>query len=97
MSCTVVGWLSILDQSAFEAYRDAVPDTLTHYQGELLGRGVHADTLANEHELPAIHGIALLKFPSAEQAKAWAEGPEYQAILPVRNQGIRLSLNAFTI
>ena len=96
MSCTVVGLLTILDPNAFETYRDAVPDTLTPYQGELLGRGVHAHTLANEHSLEAIDGVALIKFPSAELAQAWATGPEYQAILPVRNQGIRLSLNAFS-
>ena len=95
--CTVIGLLKTKDSAAFEIYKAGVPATLPPYQGEVIGRGAFAETFANEREMPEVDAVALLQFPSLEQAKRWANGPEYQALIPVRNQAIELTLRAFSV
>ncbi len=95
MSCTLIGLLNIKDAAAFDEYRLAVPATMENYQGKVLGRGAQQATFSNENELPDFDAVAVLQFPSLELAERWANGPEYQAIMAVRNQGISLTLRAF--
>lgn len=95
--CTVIGLLTIKDPEAFEIYKAGVPATLPPYQGAVMGRGAFADTFANELDMPEFDAVALLQFPSLDLAKQWAMGPEYQALIPVRNQAIELTLRAFSV
>ena len=93
--CLVVGWLRVLDTSAFADYRDAVPATLIPYDGKILGRGSFAADFVNQLDVGLVDGLALLEFPDAQTAKAWAEGAEYSALLAVRTRAIELTLRAF--
>lgn len=95
--CTVIGLLKIKDPEAFEIYKAGVPATLPPYQGEVIGRGAFAETFANERDMPEVDAVALLQFPTLDLAKKWAKGPEYQALIPVRNQAIELTLRAFSV
>lgn len=95
MTCTLVGLLKIKDTDAFETYRSGVPATLEPYQGRVLTRGAASGRFADQVNIPDIDGVALIQFPNQALAEAWAEGPEYQALLPVRSQAIDLTLMAF--
>lgn len=95
--CTVIGLLKIKNSEAFEIYKAGVPATLPPYHGEVIGRGAFAETFANERDIPEVDAVALLQFPSLDLAKQWAKGPEYQALIPVRNQAIELTLRAFSV
>ena len=39
-------------------------------------------------EGPTPEGVAILEFPSVEEARAWYDSPAYQAILPLRTRHI---------
>jgi uncharacterized protein (DUF1330 family) len=43
-------------------------------------------------EGPDFEGVAMLSFPSMEEARAWYESPQYQAALPHRLRGARSRL-----
>jgi uncharacterized protein (DUF1330 family) len=43
---------------------------------------VYGETLTQHGTAP--DGVVILEFPSMEEAKAWYNSPEYQAILPYR-------------
>ena len=43
-------------------------------------------------EGPDFEGVAMLSFPSMEEARAWYESPQYQAALPHRLRGAKSRL-----
>lgn len=74
---------TITDPAALERYRALTPAARDAHPLEPLAfYGVH-DVL----EGPPVDGIALLRFASMAEARAWYASPEYQAALPHRLQG----------
>jgi uncharacterized protein (DUF1330 family) len=73
------------DEEKLRQYVAAVPATLVRYSGELLVRGMleklSGDT---EYEMQVI-----LAFPTREQATDWYHSPDYQALIPLRDAGMR--------
>jgi uncharacterized protein (DUF1330 family) len=43
-------------------------------------------------EGPDFEGVAMLSFPSMDEARAWYQGPQYQAALPHRLRGAKSRL-----
>lgn len=74
-----------LDQAKLQQYVAAVPATLAKYGGEFLVKGkfekLSGDT---DYEMQVI-----LAFPSKEQAAGWYGSPDYQALIPLRDAGMR--------
>lgn len=95
MPCHVIGLIHLNDPAAFAEYRDAVAATLTPYGGAAVARADFAGFLFNERAMAAPDALALLRFPDTASAKAWADGPEYQALLEVRGRAMDLNLLAF--
>lgn len=73
------------DEEKLQQYIAAVPATLARYCGEFLVRGMleklSGDT---EYEMQVI-----LAFPTREQAIDWYHSPDYQALIPLRDAGMR--------
>jgi uncharacterized protein (DUF1330 family) len=69
--------MKISDPERYKAYMAAAPATIAAAGGEYLVRGGRHETLEGDWQ-PA--RIALLKFPSYEQAKAWYDGEQYRAV-----------------
>lgn len=73
------------DKEKLQQYGAAVPATLAKFSGEYLVKGV-AEKLSgdNDYQMQVI-----LAFPSKDQATGWYNSPEYQALLPLRDAGMR--------
>ncbi len=73
------------DKEKLQQYGAAVPATLAKFDGEYLVKGV-AEKLSgdNDYQMQVI-----LAFPSKDQAAGWYNSPEYQALLPLRDAGMR--------
>ena len=82
-----------MSQTALTRLREATRGT--EYEGrlflvggyvrdKLLGKPAEAGDLDLVLEGDAPDGMVMLKFDSAEQARAWYESPQYQAALPHR-------------
>ena len=78
----VIVHVDVLDADGYRAYQQQVPATVERYSGRFVVRGGAPETV--EGEPPK--RLVVLEFPSVDQARAWYYSPEYQAIVPLRQQ-----------
>jgi uncharacterized protein (DUF1330 family) len=86
MAAYVIVGVDVSEPEAYSDYAREVPGTLEPYGGRFLVRGGAWSTL--EGEWPSSR-IVVLEFSSLDRATAWHESPEYQAILPIRQQNAK--------
>jgi uncharacterized protein (DUF1330 family) len=93
MSACVIGHITVKDDDKWAQYRAQVPATLAPWGAELLFRGQRADILAGQHD----HlDTVVIRFPDADSVDAWYNSPEYQALIPLRQQAADLDLVVFS-
>jgi uncharacterized protein (DUF1330 family) len=92
MTIKVIGLIQLNDLEAFEEYRSQVGDTVALYQGRIASRGSFNNFLWNELECSSFSGFVELEFPDLECSQSWASSPEYQNLLPIRSQAMKLTL-----
>ena len=81
MPAYFVAELETTNPAGMEAYRAAVPATLTQYGGRFVARGGNTELVEGG---PEPKGIVILEFADAGAVKRWYNSPEYQKILPGR-------------
>lgn len=81
MSVYVINEIVVTDPERFQTYADQVPAILRQYGGEYVIRG-GSPARVDGPEPP--DKLVVLRFESREAALAWRNGPEYLAILPIR-------------
>ena len=86
MAGYVIVEVEVIDPEPYEEYRARVPATLERYDGRFLVRGGTCETLEGNWQP---RRIVVLEFPSVERAREWYTSPEYQQILPIRDQHAR--------
>ncbi len=72
----VIVEMKISDPQQYQQYMAAAPATVGAHGGEYLIRGGRHETLEGDWQ-PA--RVAMLRFPSYEQAKAWYDSEAYRA------------------
>lgn len=70
----VIVTMNITDPDRYKQYMAEAPATIKAAGGEYLARGGKQETLEGDWKP---HRVAILKFPSFAQAKAWYEGENY--------------------
>jgi len=93
MSACVIGHITVKDEEKWAEYRAQVPATLAPWGAELLFRGQRAGILAGQHEHV---DTVVIRFPDADTVDAWYDSPEYQALIPLRQQAADLDLVVFS-
>ena len=93
MSACVIGHITVKDEEKWAQYRAQVPTTLAPWDAELLFRGQRAGILAGQHEHV---DTVVIRFPDADTVDAWYNSPEYQALIPLRQQAAELDLVVFS-
>ena len=73
----VVVEMKVSDPEQYKQYMAAAPATIAAYGGEYLVRGGRHEALEGDWQ-PA--RVAILKFPSYEQAKAWYDEGTYRSV-----------------
>ena len=92
MTVKVIGLIELQDLSAFEEYRAQVGGTVEKYRGTIQYRGSVADLFWNELACAPFKNFVELTFPSVEDARAWANSPDYQLLVPIRSKAMKLTL-----
>jgi uncharacterized protein (DUF1330 family) len=92
MSIKVIGLMELRDPTAFEDYRKQVGQTVELYKGIIYARGLITEIFWNELNCNPFSAYVELHFPSQEDAHNWTKSPEYQALVPIRNQAMKLTL-----
>jgi uncharacterized protein (DUF1330 family) len=73
----VIVEMKVSDPERYKEYMAAAPATIAAAGGEYVVRGGRHESLEGDWQ-PA--RLAVLKFPSLEQAKAWYDGERYRAV-----------------
>ena len=97
MTIKVIGLIQLNDLEAFEEYRSQVGDTVSLYQGKIISRGSFNTFLWNELKCDSFSAVVELEFPDLEHSESWANSPEYQALVPIRNKAMKLTLFSIAI
>ena len=92
MAVKVIGLIKLTDHSAFEQYRAQVGKTVEQYQGSIEFRGSLTEIFWNELGCEEFSACVELHFPNKEAAHAWAHSAEYQRLLKIRSQAMKLTL-----
>lgn len=86
MAAFVIAEIDISDPGAYEEYRQNVPATIARYGGRYVARGGRIEPLEGGWSPKR---IALLEFPSVEQALEWYRSPEYAPLIKLRQKASR--------
>jgi uncharacterized protein (DUF1330 family) len=91
MPAYVVAMLGIHDPDAFGVYAGAVGAVTEKFGGRYLFSGPGATVLEGE---PAPNGMAIIEFPTAEDARRWYESEEYAPLIELRQSAAETVLVA---
>jgi len=84
MSAYVIAHATPKDADKMQEYGGAAGATVAQHGGEFVARGP-ATVLSGTSD----HKVAVvIQFPDAATAKGWYESPEYQALIPTREQAL---------
>ncbi|HEV2431307.1 MAG TPA: DUF1330 domain-containing protein [Burkholderiales bacterium] len=86
MSAYVIAEIDITDPAAYEDYRRQVPDVIARYGGKYIVRGGKVEALEGAWSPKR---IAVVEFPSMEQALKFYRSPEYAPLLRIRQKASR--------
>lgn len=89
MSAYVIYLGDILDETAYQAYREAVEPDILAAGGRYVVRGGDPELL--EGNLPASRTV-ILEFSSRQAALDWYESPSYREIKKLREHSARASV-----
>ena len=84
MKTLIIVDVTVLNKVKLAEYSALAAETLKPFSGQFIAKGA----------IEAIHGEAefqakvVIEFPDKESAKNWYNSPEYQAIIPLREQAI---------
>lgn len=72
------------DAEKLAAYSQAALPIVAAHQGELFLRAPVVEVMSGESDFEK---VILLKFPSVDAARNWYNSEEYQALIPLREEG----------
>ena len=89
MPAYLVADIDIKHTAGFEEYRKLVPATIQKYGGRYLVRGGQFEKLEGEWQPKR---LAVIEFPSLEQAKRWYNSEEYRGPKAMRFKTAKTNL-----
>ena len=79
----VIGHITVKDPAKWSEYRRRVPATLAPWGAEVVLRGRLISVLDGEH---AHTDTVVIRFPDIHAADDWHSSPDYQALVPLRDE-----------
>jgi uncharacterized protein (DUF1330 family) len=92
MTAYVIGHLTVRDPEKWAEYRAKVPATLVQWGGELVLRGRRVAVLSGEHRYA---DTVVIRFPDIASVAGWHASPDYQALIPLREQASDMVLISY--
>jgi uncharacterized protein (DUF1330 family) len=89
MAAYLIAHVDVTDPQVYQEYREKVPAVIAAYGGRYLVRGGAVQRL--EGEL-ALHRVVVLEFADMAALKTFYDSPEYQRLLPLRQNAARSNL-----
>lgn len=83
MAAYVIAEIEITDPTAYEDYRKQVPGVIARYGGKYVVRGGKVESLEGGWSPKR---LAVVEFPSMEQAMKFYRSPEYAPLIKIRQK-----------
>jgi uncharacterized protein (DUF1330 family) len=87
MTAHVAVTIRVKDREKLGEYAGQAPDTVAAHGGKFLIRGPVSEVLSGNAEYNV---FALIEFPDGDTARTWYNSAEYQALIPVRDEGAEM-------
>jgi uncharacterized protein (DUF1330 family) len=94
MAAFFVANVTIKNPDKFQEYAQKSGATFAPYGGETVLRGKLNGTLAGTANHQA---VGIVKFPSAEALASWFNSPQYQAIIPLRDEAAEMTITTYSV
>jgi uncharacterized protein (DUF1330 family) len=88
MAAYVIGAGTVSDPAGFGEYQQKVGEVIARYGGRFVAGGP-AEAVEGEFRPD---GVAIIEFPSMEQARAWYDAADYQDLKSLRQRSARSTL-----
>ena len=89
----IIGHITVKNREKWEEYRSRVPATLEPFGAELVFRGTLQSILSGTHSHT---DTVVIRFPDSKAVEKWYGSPEYQALVPLRQEAADVDLLSFT-
>ena len=89
MPAYVIADIEVTDATAYEDYRKQVPAVIAKYGGKYIVRGGKVEAIEGGWSPKR---LAVVEFPSLEQALKWYRSPEYAPLIKTRQKASRSKL-----
>ncbi|MEW8030019.1 MAG: DUF1330 domain-containing protein [Candidatus Thiodiazotropha sp.] len=88
----IIGHITVHDSDKWLEYRSKVPATLETWGGELVFRGKLSSVLSGSHN----HSdTVVIRFSDLKALTGWHASPEYQSLIPLRQEAAEMDLLVF--
>ncbi len=92
MTVFLVSRTVVKDPVKYQQYAQAAASTIMSHGGRIALRGTFARALVGSADS---HGTAVIEFPDMQSVETWLASVDYQALVPVRDQGCDMQLLAY--
>ena len=89
MSALLLATVQVKDQDKLKSYISQVPATMAPFGAKMVARGKVLKMLNGEfsHQIEAV-----FEFPDAASIEAWYASSDYQALIPLRQEGAHMNI-----
>jgi uncharacterized protein (DUF1330 family) len=93
MTAFFVASVAVKNPGKFQEYAQKAGATFSAHGGEVVLRGRAESALAG---VLAHQAVGIVRFPSMAALTAWFHSPEYQALIPLRDEAADMALITYT-
>jgi uncharacterized protein (DUF1330 family) len=94
MSAFFIATSIIKDPKKFAAYGAGAGATLSAFGGELVIKGKAVETLVGSS---AHQAVGVIRFADMQTLNAWYNSAEYQALIPLRDEAVDMTLVTYEV
>ncbi len=92
MACFLIARYTLKDAEATSRYSALAAPTMSKHGGQIVYRGACRDFLAGNDRFE--HAV-VATFPNREQALEWYTSPDYQTLIPLRDEGVDIEISLY--
>lgn len=94
MTCFLIARFTVNDAEVTARYSALAAPTMDRHHGKIVHRGALRDILAGTEDYQS---AVVATFPDRAHALAWYRSADYQALIPLRDQGVAISIALYEI
>lgn len=94
MAAFFVATVTVKNPGKFQEYAQKAAATFAPHGGETVLRGKADGALAGAADHQA---VGIVRFPSRDALMAWFNSPEYQAIVPLRDEAAEMTIVTYAV